>query len=58
MIFHIRSTGGKSPGDHWHGIVWCSAIQVTWVRLKNKVTTAAAWCPVSSSEFLQKGVFI
>ena len=36
--------------------MWCSAIQVSWIKLKNKLTTGAAWCPVSNTEFLRKGV--
>ena len=48
----ILGTHGRSLDCHWHdrsplsntGIVpdvWCSAIQVTWVWLRNKVTTKA-----------------
>ena len=38
--------------------VGCSPIQVTSVRLKNRVNTDASWCPVINTEFLGKGVFI
>ena len=67
MLSEILRTHDRSPGDHWRGIasrkyhwcyatVWCSAIQVKWIRLKNKLTTGAAWCLVSNTEFLRKGV--
>ena len=49
------SNTGAAPDDHC--AVWCSAIQVTWVRLKNKVTNGATWGPLSNTELLQKGVF-
>ena len=37
--------------------VWCSVIQVTWVKLKTKVITDRAWCPISNTEFLWKRSF-
>ena len=57
MLFQINITRGRSRVDHWEGIAflkkhWCCAMQVIWVRLKNKATTDAVWCPVSNTEFL------
>ena len=37
--------------------VLCTAIEVTWIRLKNNVNTGVAFCPVTNTKFLRDFIY-